>query len=272
MSEATIAGSAVQGRAHVFPRAPLNRFLLGLVVPGLLLCLWQIACWARLAPDYILPSPLSVAERFRTELHGGTFAEAVGASLSRVLEGFLSGSSAGLAFGLLLGLSRTAENLFGPLFLAYRQIALFAWVPLLSMWFGGGEAGKIAFVSLSCFAPTAVNTWRAIKAIPAKLRELAAVLTFGPLDYVTLIALPGALAGIITGLRASLIYAWIATVGAELFLDIAPGLGGLLNEGRDKFEIDLMLVALAVLSVLGFICARSAAFVEKRLLLRWRLG
>jgi len=237
--------------------------------PLVLLLVWQATVSAHLWPRYIVPSPGDVVTRFHTEFVGGTFWLDIGASLSRVLKGFAVGSVLGLVFGLALGLSRTAERLFGPLFLAYRQVALFAWVPLLSMWFGGGETGKLAFVGLSAFAPVAVNSWRASRAIPLKLRELAAVLMFGRLDYLWLIALPGALPGIVTGLRTALIYAWIATVGAELFLDIAPGLGGRLNEGRDKFEVDLMIVALLLLATLGLVFSHAAAFAESRLL-RWR--
>jgi sulfonate transport system permease protein len=149
----------------------LRPLVLGLAVPALLLVSWQAICLARLLPPYILPSPAAVVERFAAELAGGTFREDVLASVSRALKGFLFGSVAGLAFGLLLGLSRWADRLLGPLFLAYRQIALFAWVPLLSMWFGGGETGKVAFVTLSSFAPVVVNTWRATRAIPNPLRE-----------------------------------------------------------------------------------------------------
>jgi len=243
--------------------------VLGFALPALLLVVWQVICLARWLPPYILPSPVAVVERFATELADGRFGQDVWASLSRVLKGFFFGSAAGLAFGLLLGLSRWADRLLGPLFMAYRQIALFAWVPLLSMWFGGGETGKVAFVTLSAFAPVVVNTWRAIRAIPDPLNELGAVLTFNRLDHVSLIALPGALPGIATGLRSAMIYAWLATVGAELFLDIAPGMGGRLNEGRDKFEVDLMLVALVVLTGLGLLFSQAAALIERRLV-RWR--
>ena len=240
--------------------------LLGLAAPIMLIGLWQALASAHLVAAYILPSPAAVIERFRAELDGGTFWQDVSASVARALTGFAIGAPAGLAFGLLLGLWRLAERLFGPIFLAYRQIALFAWIPLLSMWFGGGEAGKVAFIALSAFAPSVVNSWRGARGIPASYRELSAVLTFRPLDHLRLVALPAALPGIMTGLRSALIHAWLATVGAELFLDIAPGLGGRLNEGRDKFEVDLMIVALTVLATFGLAFSRLAAAVETRLL------
>jgi sulfonate transport system permease protein len=243
----------------------LRLVLLGVALPTGLLIVWQLVCVAHLLPPYILPPPAAVAVRFVAEFAGSTFWLDVTSSLARVLKGFVVGSACGLAFGLLLGLSVLADRLLGPLFLAYRQIALFAWVPLLSMWFGGGEAGKLAFVTLSAFAPVAVNSWRATRAISQPLRELGAVLTFNRLDQIHLIALPGALPGILTGLRTALIYAWLATVGAELFLDIAPGLGGRMNEGRDKFEVDLMLAALLMLAGLGLAFSQIAVLVETRL-------
>jgi len=268
MSDVSLYGPTREElRPLLSPR--VRPIVLGALLPFALLLGWQALVTKHWLPDYILPSPRDLVLRFQLEVNGGRFWLDVGTSLSRVLCGFAIGSAIGLVFGLLLGLSRLAELLFGPLFLAYRQVALFAWVPLLSMWFGGGESGKLAFISLSAFAPVVVNTWRANRAIPEKLRELADVLTFGRLDYLRFIALPGALPGIATGLRTALIYAWIATVGAELFFDIAPGLGGRLNEGRDKFEVDLMLVALLLLAVLGLVCSRGAAFAEARLL-RWR--
>lgn len=265
MSEASLHGPA-RSRLGPLLSPRVRPLVLGAILPLVLLAGWQAVVTAGLLPRYLVPSPGDVMARLRMEFGGGAFWLDVGFSLARVLQGFAIGSLVGLGVGLLLGLSGIAERLFGPLFLAYRQVALFAWVPLLSMWFGGGEAGKLAFVSLSTFAPVVVNTWRASRAIPHGLRELAAVLTFGRLDYLQLIALPEALPGIVTGLRTALIYGWIATVGAELFLDIAPGLGGRLNEGRDKFEIDLMLVALLLLAVLGSMFSQAAAFAESRLL------
>lgn len=251
------------GIATAITRAPAVR---GVLAPLVLVALWQAVSAAHVVPPHLLPPPGDVARRLAAEWSGGTLTADLGASMLRVLRGFAVGTAAGLGFGLLMGLSRPAARLFGPLFLAYRQVALFAWVPLLSMWFGGGETGKTAFIALAAFAPNVVNTWRSVAAVPAPLRELAAVLRFRWVDYAVLIALPGALPGILTGLRTGLIHAWTATVGAELFLDIAPGLGGRLNEGRDTFEVDLMLVALAVIAALGWGCGRLGAVIEQRLL------
>jgi sulfonate transport system permease protein len=151
----------------------------------------------------------------------------------------------------------------------HRQIALFAWVPLIAVWVGAGETGKVTFIALAAFQPSLVNTWRGVQDIPLKYRELASVLTFGRADYVRFIAVPAALPAIFTGLKAALIYAWQATVAAELFMIIAPGLGGVLMEGRQLFQMDLVLFTILLLGVIGAAFNLLAAAGET-LLLRQR--
>jgi sulfonate transport system permease protein len=223
-----------------------------LLVPLLGLVAWDAAAHAGWISAQVLPTPEAVVRRLWSEAAAGTLSGDLAASLRRQMTGLAIGATAGVSLGLLLGLSRIAERLLGPLFLGYRQIALFAWVPLLSLWFGGNEAGKIAFIALAAFAPATVNSWRGARDIPRTHAELAAVLTFGRLDYLRLVALPGALPSVLTGLRSALIQSWLATIGSELFLNIAPGLGGRLNEGRETFQMDLLLACILVLAALGF--------------------
>jgi sulfonate transport system permease protein len=191
------------------------------------------------------------------------------ASLGRDMIGFVCGGAAGILLGLSIGFSRFVQRLVGPTLLVHRQIALFAWVPLISMWFGGGEVGKIVFIALAAFQPTLINTWQGVANIPRSYRELADVLTFSWIDFARLIAIPGALPQIFAGLHAALIYAWTATLGAELLLNIAPGLGGRMNEGQELFHMDLLLLCILLLGGVGMIFNALAGALEHRML-RWR--
>ncbi|MER9020506.1 MULTISPECIES: ABC transporter permease subunit [unclassified Mesorhizobium] len=64
------------------------------------------------------------------------------------------------------------------------------------------------FIALAAFQPTLINPWQGVSGIPRSYRELADVLTFGWFDFARIIAIPGALPQIFTGLHAALIYAW----------------------------------------------------------------
>ena len=240
------------------------------LAPLLALAAWALVAHAGVVDPRFLPSPSTVAGRLWTEITQGGLGEHLAASLRRDLLGFAIGSGVGVALGLAIGFSRSIERLLSPLLLVHRQIALFAWVPLLSMWFGGGEAGKIAFIAMAAFQPTVVNTWQGIAGIPNAYRELGAALLLGRIGFVRLIALPGALPQIFTGLHAALIYAWLATIGAELLLNVAPGIAGRMNEGQRLFQMDLLLLCVFVLGGVGVLFNLGAVSLERRLA-RWRI-
>lgn len=234
-----------------------------------IVALWLAARAFGWVDPRFLPSPLAIGQRLVLELREGTILWDLAETLRRNLAGFAIGAGAGLTLGALLGLSRLAARIIGPTLIAQRQVALFAWVPLLAMWFGGGDQGKIAFIALAAFQPVVLGTWTGIAQVPASWRELAAALRFSRGNYLRLVALPAALPSIFTGLHGALIYAWLATVGSELFLNIAPGLGGRLNEGSQLFETDLLFLTILLFAAVGLLFNRAAELAEARLL-KWK--
>jgi sulfonate transport system permease protein len=253
-----------QLRPRGFPPA-VRPFLL----PALLLAAWECLAHAGVANPIFFPTLEQIAERGIEEARSGDLLGNLAASLERDLIGFVAGGAIGTAFGLIIGFSPLLRRLFGPTLLVHRQIALFAWVPLISMWFGGGETGKLVFIALAAFQPALVNSWQGVANIPHGYRELSRVMTYRWFDYVAVIALPGALPSVFTGLHTALIYAWTATVGAELLLNVSPGLGGRMNEGQHLFHMDLLLLCLILLGLVGVLFNLLAARVEHRLV-RWR--
>lgn len=237
----------------------------GAVLPFVLLLVWETASHSGLVNPHILP-PLEVVARGAANpgLPGD-----VAASLLRDLTGFVIGSTAGVLFGGMLGLSRIAERLLLPSFDFLKQIAIFAWIPLIAMWFGVGETAKIVFIALAAFTPVVVNTIEGIRGAPRQLLEAGAVMTFGRFQRIRRIIVPAALPAIMTGLQLALIYAWLATIGAEYFMTTGPGIGSLIVDGRERFQMSEVMLGVVLLGSIGFLFARIATVLESRLL-RWR--
>lgn len=237
----------------------------GVVLPCVLLLAWEIASRCGLIDPHILPPLEAVA---RGAANPGLPGD-VAASLLRDMAGFAIGSTAGVLFGGMLGLSRIAAKLLLPSFDFLKQIAIFAWIPLIAMWFGVGETAKIVFIALAAFTPVVVNTIDGVRGAPRPLLEVGAVLTFGRWQRIRRIIVPAAMPAIMTGLQLALIYAWLATIGAEYFMTAGPGIGGLIVDGRERFEMSEVMLGVVLLGSIGFLFARIAAVVEARLL-RWR--
>ena len=242
-----------------------RRALRGAVLPVLLLVAWEAASRGGLVDPRILPPLETVAAVFRRELARGDLPADLAASLARDLAGFAIGTAAGLVLGALLGISRLAERLLGPSFDGLKQVAAFAWIPLISMWFGVGEGAKVVFVALAAFTPVVVNTCEGVRCASRELLEVGRILRLTRRQILTRILLPSALPSILTGIQLALIYSWLATVGAEYFMTVGPGIGGLVIEGRERFDMGLVMLGVVVLGAVGYAINRLAAVIGTRL-------
>jgi sulfonate transport system permease protein len=241
----------------------------GAVLPILLLAAWELTSHSGTVDPRILPPLELVAQTaFDQVVHEGLLRN-LAASLLRDIAGFTLGSLLGIAVGTTLGLSRIADRLFMPSFNGLRQIAILAWIPLISIWFGVGEAAKIVFIMAAAFIPVVLNTHEGMRSASTQLIEVARTLTFTRWQLVTRLYLPSALPSIATGVHLALIYAWVASIGSEYFMTIGPGIGGLIIAGRERFQMDLVMLGILILGLVGFLINRGASAIEKRLL-RWQ--
>ena len=142
------------------------------------------------------------------------------ASLMRDVVGFTLGSLIGIVIGTILGLSRVADRLLMPSFKGLRQIAILAWIPLISIWFGVGEAAKMVVIMAAALIPVVLNRHEGKRSASTQLVEVARTLTFTRWQFVTRLYLPSALPSIATGVHLALIYAWVASIGSEYFMTI----------------------------------------------------
>ncbi|MBB5191639.1 sulfonate transport system permease protein [Silvimonas terrae] len=243
--------------------------LRGWVLPVLIVFLWWAGYASGRITSPLFVSPGKVVDSALELIRTGTLWQQLGASLARDLAGFAAGALAGLTLGVLLGLSRLAENIFNPTLNAFKQVSIFAWVPLISLWFGLGDLAKVAFIGLAAFWPAFINTLSGVRGVPKELVEVARVLGFGRLQLVRRVILPAALPAIFSGIYLALIYAWLATLGSEYLLTAGVGIGNLLTDGQEQFRMDNVLLGVILVGLIGFGFTALAGGLE-RYLTRWQ--
>lgn len=239
---------------------------------GLLLILALLATWeitVRLSGDRSLVPFSRVFTAAAEAYREGDLVANYLASLARVAVGFACGAGVGLALGALLGVFRSVDLVLGPLLTALRQIPIFGLVPLLGLWFGIGEQAKIVLIALAAFYPVLLNTHEGFRGVPRNYREVATILMFSRWQLLRRVLLPCALPSILTGLKHGLSFAWIAVVAAELFMAAAPGLGNILQAGREQFRIDTILLGIVLIGGTGALMNFGVTLLERRAL-RWR--
>ncbi|WP_261524872.1 ABC transporter permease [Burkholderia multivorans] len=240
----------------------------GLVLPLAALAIWWAIASTHLINSGLLVSPVDVLRTAWTQITSGALARALSASLGREACGFAIGATGGLLLGTALGLSRIATRIVGPSFDTFKQISLFAWIPLISVWFGLGDVAKVVFLSLAALLPVAAHTCDGIHAVPRAYVDVARALRYSRLQLVRHVILPAALPSIFTGLYLGLIYSWLATLGAEYLLVAGSGIGNTLIDGSEQFRMDLVLFGIIVVGATGWALNALARALERKVLAR----
>ncbi|MEU1279264.1 ABC transporter permease [Streptomyces sp. NPDC005805] len=249
-------------------RARIPRWMRRTSGPLLLLALWQVLSSTGLLTADVLASPGRIAQVAGDLVADGSLPAAMGTSLRRVALGLLVGTVAGTGLALLSGLFRIGEDLVDAPVQMLRTVPFVGLIPLFIIWFGIGEAPKVAIIALGVTFPLYLNVYAGIRGVDAQLVEAGESLGLGRWGLVRHVVLPGALPGAMTGLRYSLGIAWLALVFAEQ-VNADAGIGFLMVQARDFLRTDVIVVCLIVYAFLGLLADFIVRSLE-RLLLQWR--
>lgn len=243
--------------------------LQGIGLPLLLLVLWQVASHEQWIDVRLFASPAAVIARLYAGVMSGELSSALAQSLLRMAAGALLGIGAGLLAGIALAQSPFARRLILPSLNALRQVALFAWLPLLSAWVGNDNPGKITFIALAAFFPMTISTLNAALRTSPQLMEVAQVLRFNRLQRLRWLVLPGAAPGIFAGIRLALIYAWLGSIGAEYFMSSGTGIGSLMINAQQLLDMPTIMSGMLLIGLTGALLNKGGRLLEQRAT-RWR--
>ena len=254
------------------PRRPaisLTRLkaLRGLVVPLLILVIWQIAVNREVYSRGQLPAPLDVLLAGQELQNIGILIPNVMASLQRVAIGWGVGAIVAIVLGLLVGFSRTTEDYLAPTIQALRAVPSLAWVPLFVLWLGIGETPKLLLIAVGAFFPVYTNVVAGVRQIDRKLVEVGRAYGLRGWSLTQEILFPAALPALFTGLRLGLAQAWLFLVAAEL-IAASRGLGFLLIDAQNTGRADIILLSIGLLAIIGKVTDWLLQRGERRFL-RW---
>jgi NitT/TauT family transport system permease protein len=155
-----------------------------------------------------------------------------------------------------------------PLVAALFPIPKIALLPLFVIWFGIDEASKYALIAFGTFTPTVVATYGAVDNVDRSLIRMGQSFGLSWLSIVRKIVLPGAMPGILSGLRISLAIAIILLVAAEM-LGAEYGIGAYILQAGSLYDLERLFAGVVILSLIGVVVSTLIGLIEKRLL-RWR--
>lgn len=230
-----------------------------------------LVLWAGLAAlvrKPFLPAPLLAFGRLFELFGDGTLPRHIGASLRRIGLALAIASPFAWGLGLLAGRTKTADTLLSPLIYLFHPLPKVAFLPLLMLFLGLGDASKVALMGLVVFGQLFVGARDAGHAVAPPLLDTVRSLGGGRGSTLWHAVVPATTPALISSLRVSL-----GTCIAVLFLSETfasmDGLGWLIMDAWSRIEYPEMYAAILALSGVGLLLYLVLDAAE-RLLLRWR--
>jgi nitrate/nitrite transport system permease protein len=239
-----------------------------LVVIGLVLLLWELACRkagsALPAPSAVLSDTWElIVDPFfdRGGIDKGLFWH-LSASLQRVALGYTLASVAGVALGTLVGQSVWAMRGLDPIFQVLRTVPPLAWLPLSLAGFRDGQPSAIFVIFITAIWPIIINTAVGIRNIPQDYRNVAQVLRLNHLEFFWKIMVPSAAPYIFTGLRIGIGLSWLAIVAAEMLIG-GVGIGFFIWDAWNSSHISEIILALFYVGLIGSVLDHIVALMAR---------
>jgi NitT/TauT family transport system permease protein len=220
--------------------------------------------WALATTGFALPTPPQVLSRAGELISDGTLLTDIGASLTRVLAGFLLGVVAAVPVGFLMGWYGTARGLIEPWVQFFRTIPPLAIIPLAIVLMGIGETPKIFVIFLASFLACVIATFQGVVNVDKTLINAARVLGANDRVIFARVVVPASTPFILVGMRVGLGSSWATLVAAEL-IAAQQGLGYRMQSAQLYYDLPTIFVGLITIGILGLLMDRILLFAETKL-------
>lgn len=243
----------------------LKEKLLPWALPVVLIIVWQILAELGWISTRVLPAPTSVVKAGYELARSGELSKHLLISTNRALIGFVIGGGIGFGLGLLNGAFRVCETIFDTSIQMLRNIPHLSLIPLVILWFGIGDPGRIFLVAIGVLFPIYINTFYGIRTVDQGLLEMGRVYGLKPWELFTQIIFPSALPSVLVGLRFALGIMWLTLIVAET-IAADSGIGYMAMNAREFLQTDIVVFSILMYAWLGKLADSIARFLEVKLL------
>jgi NitT/TauT family transport system permease protein len=234
------------------PVAPGARIALGVAFFVVFVAAWSLATFGGYVQKTFLADPLTMLRSGWTLLTEMGFLGDIGMTVWRVLGGFVIAALLALPLGVLMGAYKPIEAFFEPFISFARYLPASAFIPLLILWAGIGEAQKLAVIFIGSFFNLVLMIAVAVGNTRRDLVEAAYTLGVRDRGLIRRVLIPGAAPEIAEILRMVLGWAWTYVIVAEL-IGASSGIGHMITDSQALLATDQIIFGIIVIGLIGLL-------------------
>ena len=246
------------------PVAPGTRVVLGIAFFVLFVAAWSLATFGGFVQKTFLADPLTMLRSGWVLLTEMNFAHDIGMTVWRVLGGFAIATLLALPLGVAMGAWKPVEAFFEPFVSFARYLPASAFIPLLILWAGIGEAQKLSLIFIGSFFQLVLMIAVVVGNTRRDLVEAAYTLGSSDASLVRRVLIPGAAPEIAEILRMVLGWAWTYVIVAEL-IGASSGIGHMITDSQALLATDQIIFGIIVIGLIGLVSDIAFKAFNRRL-------
>ncbi len=236
--------------------------LLSAIALAIPLLLWALFSYTGWVEPMFLPTPTAVLKAGITMFREDNLIVDILVSCGRVFAGFAVAAIIGVPVGIAMGTFPSMESLFSPIVGTVRYMPVMAFVPLIIIWVGLGEASKTIIIFLGVVLYNAIMVTDAVKFIPKEMIQVAYTLGANRFQVLTKVILQAVFPSVLDTLRVNVSGAWNFLVIAELVAS-ENGLGFTIVQAQRFLQTDKVLFCICLIGAIGLIIDYSLRWLSQ---------
>ncbi|WP_256856600.1 ABC transporter permease [Variovorax sp. KK3] len=253
-----------RGMAPLEPVSPRARWLLGLGFFVLFFAVWAAFTLGGFVPPTFLASPVTMVKEGYGLFTEFNFIHDIGMTVWRVVGGFVLAAVVAVPLGIAMGAYKPIEAFFEPFVSFCRYLPASAFIPLLILWAGIGEAQKLLVIFIGSVFQITLMVAVTVGSARRDLVEAAYTLGANSRGIVARVLIPGAAPGIAETLRLVLGWAWTYVIVAEL-IGSSSGIGHMITDSQALLNTGQIIFGIIVIGVIGLVSDFVFKSVNRRL-------
>ena len=247
--------------------SPGRRTALGILFFVLFFAVWAVATLGGFVPKTFLADPIAMVKSGWVLLTEQGFAKDIAFTIWRVLGGFVLAALLAVPLGVAMGAYKPVEAFFEPFVSFARYLPASAFIPLLILWAGIGEAQKLSLIFIGSFFQLVLIIALQVGGTRRDLVEAAYTLGASDIGIVKRVLIPSSAPQIAETLRLVLGWAWTYVIVAEL-IGASNGIGHMITDSQALLATDQIIFGIITIGVIGLIS--DMAFKRaNRAMFRW---
>lgn len=232
------------------------------------LAAWQ-GLGAFVLPQYILPSPLTVAQEMAEIVGTGIFWPHFIATITRLAVGFAVALALGVVIGIAMGRSAYWHGFFNDYTMLTLTTPGLVFALISAMIFGLSPLGPIVAIMLTAMPHVTVNVYEGVRAIPRDLLDMARAYDVDRSGRLRHVLIPAVAPYLFSAVRYGFAIAWKITALTELF-GSSSGIGFQIRTEFLLFSMRGVLAWTLFLVVFALVIDRFVLARIERDFFRWR--